>query len=362
MGLSASQARYLMLVAKQSDLQYQGQQINNERTVLSQQVSELYNSLLSMEVPTPPSTTEFQKVKYSGSVGTTNYSFYASSVKPTGTTYTVTLGVAAYGHSLSDSTVNSVARYGTVGGEEIELFREDGKWCYKDASGNTQEYTGNITHKVGGNEVFTFDDAGSHGLSTETIENYKNAISNSGLKDASGKAYTADDFYIFESGDGTSSEKTIKFVLKKDVDSTDTKSAQTYTYLANGQYTKYEEVSNCKLTFEGSTGRILTLEKPIYDDSGNISGYTSIELSSSTETDEYGYKNAYAQYEYKKYLYDKEQQEINAKTSIIQQEDRNLELKLQRLDTENNEIKTELDAVKEVMKNNIETSYKTFSG
>ena len=37
MGLAASQARLLSLQARQSNLEYQGQQINQERTILSQQ-------------------------------------------------------------------------------------------------------------------------------------------------------------------------------------------------------------------------------------------------------------------------------------------------------------------------------------
>ncbi len=61
-------------------------------------------------------------------------------------------------------------------------------------------------------------------------------------------------------------------------------------------------------------------------------------------------------------MYDKKQQEINAQTSIIQQEDRNLELKLQRLDNERTQITTEIEAVDKVINDNIEASYKTFSG
>ena len=45
MGMSASQARLLSLQARQSNLEYQGQQINQERTILSQQCTALYNSL-----------------------------------------------------------------------------------------------------------------------------------------------------------------------------------------------------------------------------------------------------------------------------------------------------------------------------
>ena len=71
MGMSASQARLLSLQARQSNLEYQGQQINQERTILSQQATALYNSLLSMTVPTPPSTADYQTVQYTGTLGAT---------------------------------------------------------------------------------------------------------------------------------------------------------------------------------------------------------------------------------------------------------------------------------------------------
>ena len=64
MGMSASQARLLNLQARQSNLEYQGQQINQERSILSQQCTDLYNSLLNMTVPTPPSTQDFTTVQY----------------------------------------------------------------------------------------------------------------------------------------------------------------------------------------------------------------------------------------------------------------------------------------------------------
>ena len=53
--------------------------------------------------------------------------------------------------------------------------------------------------------------------------------------------------------------------------------------------------------------------------------------------------------------------DINAKTSIIQKEDRTLELRLKQLDTEQNAISTEMDAVKKVISKNVESSFKTFN-
>ena len=68
------------------------------------------------------------------------------------------------------------------------------------------------------------------------------------------------------------------------------------------------------------------------------------------------------QYYYENAQYDKTVQDINAKTSLIQQEDQQLELRLKQLDTEQNALSTEIDAVSKVVKDNVEKSFKTFGG
>ena len=78
-------------------------------------------------------------------------------------------------------------------------------------------------------------------------------------------------------------------------------------------------------------------------------------------TNDAAYQDAMNSYLHKKAQYEKEIADINAKTSIIQKEDRTLELRLKQLDTEQNALATEMDAVKKVIKDNIEKTFKTFS-
>ena len=85
-------------------------------------------------------------------------------------------------------------------------------------------------------------------------------------------------------------------------------------------------------------------------------------LNMETITDDAAYQDAMNQYYYENAKYDKAVQDINAKTSLIQQEDRQLELRLKQLDTEQNALKTEMDAVQKVVKDNVENSFKTFGG
>ena len=70
MGMAASQARYLALVARKSNCEYEGQQINQARTVLANQSANLFNQMLGLNVPVPPSTQDFTKIQYSYSDGT----------------------------------------------------------------------------------------------------------------------------------------------------------------------------------------------------------------------------------------------------------------------------------------------------
>ena len=79
-------------------------------------------------------------------------------------------------------------------------------------------------------------------------------------------------------------------------------------------------------------------------------------------TDEDAYQNAMNQYYYNQEVYDKAIADINAKTEIIQAQDRTLELRLKQLDTEQNALQTEMEAVKKVISKNVESTFKTFSG
>ena len=86
------------------------------------------------------------------------------------------------------------------------------------------------------------------------------------------------------------------------------------------------------------------------------------DLKAVTETDEVAYEDAMNEANYQKALYDKKIQDINAMTSIIQRQDQELELRLKQLDTEQNALATEIDAVSKVVKDNVEKSFKTFGG
>lgn len=493
MGMSASQARLLSLQARQSNLEYQGQQINQERTILSQQATALYNSLLSMTVPTPPATTDFQTIQYSGKLGATEYTFDANSVKPNGDFYSVTMQEKKHGDSLqqnatialvdknskgsfkgveldptkvslipgeeyatgnyiqdaqgsqymvpitlidngdgtysfpsqggtyytksgdkfsqntsgtpkdgltyyalttsapsTNSAVQVKAEMDTKGEDETNVanyitrsdmaniwVEENGKVRKSELSDfETDSSQPNIlklksgvkyiqqsdaanakTYSVKGDiDGITVGGKGVHRLTEEEKQTYGDAIANSGLQDAQGKPYDADDFYMYYDN-----KNNAVFVLISDVDDGNN-NATTYSYVANGEYTKNTTYDDVQLTFDPTNGRITQIAIPTYAADGTVSSWTAISVSAETVTDDAAYEDAYNKYEYDTYLYDQKNKEINAKTEVIQQEDKNLELKLQRLDNERTQITTEIEAVEKVINDNIEASYKTFSG
>lgn len=123
-------------------------------------------------------------------------------------------------------------------------------------------------------------------------------------------------------------------------------------YNASYIKTRIEETNKALLETDGN-GRFTSVK---FDDDSVV-----YSLNVETVTDEKAYEDAMNEYRYKVQQYEKTIADINAKTSIIQQEDRTLELRLKQLDTEQNALSTEMEAVKKVIKDNVESTFKTFS-
>lgn len=88
MGMSASQARFLGLTARKTNVEFEGQQINQQRTTLSNQSANYYNDLLGMAVPVPPSVDDYTKAVYTFEDGALTNQITAMIAQNNGT-YTV---------------------------------------------------------------------------------------------------------------------------------------------------------------------------------------------------------------------------------------------------------------------------------
>ncbi len=151
MGMSASQARYLSLTARKSDLEFRGQQINQSRLMLSNQSANLYSSMLTMSVPTPPVETDFMKDVYTFSMGgdNTTLSSYKLSMGKDGYGYDILYSKPATTKQLTASSVSDVqrainryAKNGVDNSSNIKI-----KVGYKNSDGE-ETFTANQSPKV----------------------------------------------------------------------------------------------------------------------------------------------------------------------------------------------------------------------
>lgn len=122
-------------------------------------------------------------------------------------------------------------------------------------------------------------------------------------------------------------------------------------YAAQNIKTKIETTERAMVDFDES-GRAQTIK---FENSSVVRT-----LEAETLTDEAAYNDAMNQYNYQQTVYEKSIADINAKTKKIQEQDRTLELRLRQLDTEQEALQTEMEAVKKVIDKNIESTFKTF--
>ena len=494
MGMSASQARFLTLTARKTNVEYEGQQINQQRTTLSNESANYYSKLSSMSVPIPPSSEDYTKITYTFKDGSQNNTvtsiiakkttkddgiymlnyvqetpaenmvvngtnvisrnngkYYigkvelqnASSVftsvytvdvpvsdteeetkyltREKGNTKTAEYMVVTDGQPdktkyfirkediVDDNTItkeeNGVTLYyiPTLGGWVSSTTSNITKGEYdKDSDGNnttliTEDETEgfildntkfNVDPKTGKFNVFeeiSAAEAGivnedtresvvarfiAAGIPTEVVNNYSNEELRAKLQlESQYRAMAVEKYadknwsvrYIQNSSTGSyepvyysgSEIANVDFSEKTSLSVTGIKA---YMY---GETTETKEIKNAEAKVEkDASGRYQALY--IFNDETHTSG-TRYELTATTETDDSAYNDAMNQYFYDKTVYDKMVEEVNAKIGIIQAQDKNLELKLKQLDTEENAISTEMEAVKKVISKNVESSFKTFN-
>jgi len=312
MGMAASQARFLGLTARKSNTEYQGQQVNQQRTALANQSAGLFNQMLALEVPTPPSATNYYSIRYTYTDDGEDYEILSQTPNSDGT-YTVKTKV---------SYESEVATKYLLSGTYKEL-----------AEGESYTYNGYKLSKI-------TDDALQEEIGAASNVFYKYTNSE------------ADSYYIKES--------TFNEVLSKMQEGEYYGTTEQYLKSA-GTKTRYEEIQ--RATFDSdSSGRLTKIHytKEIPSEQGTQTVSVDKDLTMTEVQDTAGYDAAMNEYYYKKSVYDKTIEDINAKTEMIQQQDRTLELKLKQLDTEQKALQTELDAVKSVIKTNVENTFKTF--
>lgn len=350
MGMAASQARFLGLTARQNNVEFEGQQINQQRTTLANQSANYYNDLLGMSVPTPPSVDSYTKTVYTFNDGALTNSITALIAQPNGE-YTLSYlsqwedDFAPVSAATSIVTKTDAGKY-MVGSTTLRAM---GNPIERDADGKyigtpQDEYLSSLSKdqldKLEEEEAYY----------TELLNN-KYGNNNWNVR------------YVENTSTGTYSPYFYKESDLKNSVTADDKiisSVNCYTIGSATTTNEIKGVEHCRVE-KDSTGRYISISIPDQNaKEGEEAKYITYSLTTSTVTDQGAYDDAMNQYEYDKYLYDQTIQEINAKIEIIQAQDKNLELRLKQLDTEQSAISTEKDAVEKVIEKNTESTFKTF--
>lgn len=337
MGMAASQARFLGLTARKTNVEFEGQQINQQRTTLSNQSANYYNQLLGMSVPVAPSVEDYTKTVYTFNDGALTNTI--TSLVATGNgEYTV-----SYLREWNDDFAAVSAA--------TSIITNDGGTYYV---GDTPlRKLGDTANPDDDPYLSTVDDL--DGLKREE-QAYLDAL-NEKYGDANAEWYVR---YVQNSTSGAYIPYFYKASEVEDATKYETDTGRSianincYTMGTDKNVEEVKALEGCRVE-QDSTGRYISIALPQED--GTTVKYA---LTTTTVTDQEKYDDAMNQYEYDKYLYDQTIQEINAKIEITQAEDKNLELRLKQLDTEQNAIQTEMDAVEKVIEKNTESTFKTF--
>ena len=324
MGMAASQARWLALTARKTNVEYEGQQINQARTALANKAANTFNELLALEVPTAPSTQDFTKLKYSYMDGTITEEIQDMTQltdDPDGYNYLVT-----HYHYADVFT-----------GIQNKLTNPQ---VIKDASGRPA-YVGNAALEAydptNTTEKASYEQICRDWPNTAFAQADSSQIFKWTFQGQTRYACLADLEQAANSGPDQTipSENQDKLIY----------------YVAQNMNTKIERKQKALVDINDD-GRVQSIR---YEDSS-----ATYAVNTSTETDNVAYEDAMNQYRYNMEVYEKKIADINAKTEKIQEQDRTLELKLRQLDTEQEALQTEMEAVAKVIQKNIESTFKTF--
>ena len=351
MGLAASQARFLGITARKSNIEYEGQQVNQQRTALAEEVNALYSKLLSLELPIAPDTTKFYESNYSFEISNTTNNQQGSYIvknyyENDDGTYYVALD------RTYDKKVAKATPISQMWGFEVDQV--SGAFYLQNLSNESESYEVKESEKS--QEVIDLINNSPETQPLPYKEVPKMNEDGTPALDENGQQIMDKDYgsmYFYSMGDG----KTYYI-----------SSIALEEYFAAPENEK-PEIYSYEQTLQATT-ETLSYEKAsiIFDDNGRMAQINVPELQTGTlavETtrtyDTEGYDAALRDYTMGKDEYDKMVADLNAQTESLQQEDKVLELRLNQIDTEQNELQTELEAVKAVLDKNIENTFKTFA-
>ena len=272
MGMAASSLRFAQLTARKNQVEFEGQQINQQRLTLSQKSSAIYNDMLTRQVPTAPDPSSFTKIVYKFNNGYGTSSILNLAKKASGAyNYNVTYKRPKTTKTLSRSSFTNVGFAKTIG------VTGGGK-----DKANYYARTANI-NGVGRNLSLVGSDTAASKLETyqqklktyknmQTIENQLQALnSKTGVLDAQTQKNIASSLGLTLSGDGKYGSGAISEALFGKTGS------------EKGLRIAYpKELSLSRTTFSNDNAKAAAaMVKALNGDATDISGVTAVQLNAA---------------------------------------------------------------------------------
>lgn len=417
MGMAASQARFLQLTARRTNIEYQGQQINQSRLALANASAGLFEKMLNLDVPTPPSSQDekyytqgynfrdpeddilkkvswasFKEINHEGNVKIVaiddNDKYLSFNADDTAFT------IKTQGDTYSEKSYTQTELLDMIDGTDVTSLVIDGTTYKKTADGSkifivdplyptisTNTLAADATITVAGGTTSTnVEHAFTYGdLQSMTAEEVATLTGNvlDPTEEALGYTqairYATIEHNVYDpDGNFTTVRKQapallefdnrnrlVKFTLLENPPKVTLKPAGTGTAA-----TDVTDLGEKKRTITSGANADTDISK------NNITRINSTGTQSIGEGENLNYSSVFNdqmfqddmnKYEFQKAAYDYQIEKINIETKQIQVQDRSLELKMKQLDTEHNAVQTEMEAVQKVIQKNIETTFKTFA-
>lgn len=184
MGMAASSLRFAQLTARKNQVEFEGQQINQQRLTLSQKSTALFNDMLTKQVPTAPDPSAFTRIVYKFNNGFGESSILNLARKSSGAyNYNVTYKRPKTTKTLSRSSFSNVGFTTTLG----VTTSDKTKASYYARTANVDGVSRNLT-LVGGDsaaaKLQTYRDKLETYNNMKTIEEQIRSLSNKNGSDA----------------------------------------------------------------------------------------------------------------------------------------------------------------------------------
>ena len=203
MGMAASSLRFAQLTARKNQVEFEGQQINQQRLTLSQKSSAIYNDMLTRQVPTAPDPSSFTKIVYKFNNGYGTSSILNLAKKASGAyNYNVTYKRPKTTKTLSRSSFTNVGFAKTIGvtGGENNKAKYYARTANINGVGRNLSLVGSDT---AASKLATYQQKLKTYNNMQTIENQLQALnSKTGVLDAQTQKNIASSLGLTLSGDG----------------------------------------------------------------------------------------------------------------------------------------------------------------